>query len=157
MSKQNVPSFEEVTNNIARRINSSEDLITEGIFDRIKSAAKGVGSGIKGAIKGAQGESTGSIGKDLKNVWNKGKQSFQYGRSNALVEQHTQKINNAIDDYLNDLKTLGKTGGGSEQNFNQIATFLKGIIAEISNKVGGNGNVTINDLKGALSKSGFLA
>lgn len=126
-----------------------KNTIEEGILDRAKGTFSGIGKAASKISDIAKSDSLSDAGKGLKTA-------FESGRSSSMVKTHVNKINNAIDDFINDLKKVGKPTENSIVNYNQVADFLKGIIKHTA-KVSGRGQVSVTDLKSALDRAGFLA
>lgn len=90
-------------------------LYTEGLFDRAKATAAGMGGAIKGAgtrlAAGAQGAVAGLTGnvaaaQAAGQKGAAGKQMAQDAKTQSIVNTHSQKIKKAINDYTGDLVKL---------------------------------------------------
>lgn len=131
--------------------------IEEGILDRLKATGSGIKHGFNRAVEaGGKKPSRFGFGQDVKNITKNAVTGFKSGRSRGLIRSHVQKLNANVDDFISDMKQIAGASDESEQNFEQISLFLKGIIAKIGNKVSGDGRVTVSDLRGTLSKAGFV-
>lgn len=126
--------------------------LEEGILDRLK----GTVSGVKKAASWAPE----TLNKKEK-FFGKGgvvdelKRGYTGGKTSSVIRSHVEKLNNQIDDFFNDLKKVGNPTENSLANFDQTATFLKGIIKKIAS-TSGKGQASVSGLKHTLGKAGFL-
>lgn len=148
--------LEEAYNNItAKEEQLDSEAIEEGLWDRAKGLGRGIARGAAEAGRLA-GQAVKGEWEDDKDPWSKVKTQFKGGQSSGVVQSHVQKLNANIDDFINDLKKVGKPTPQSIANFDQTATFLKGIIKKIAT-TSGRGTVSVSSLKSSLGKAGFLA
>lgn len=135
--------------------------LEEGIVDRVKGALAGVkragsdawenkgeiGNAIKSGVKGNF--------SDIKDVAKNTKTQFKRGQTQEVLKSHVAKMNHAIDDFIEDMKKIGKLTPDSIANYQQTSAFLKGIIKNIA-KASGRGTYSVTDLKSSLGRAGFL-
>ena len=143
-----------------------EALLEEGIFDRLKGTAAGIGKAAGRTLEAGRDmvdsarsreNFTGknSFFGDLKKSGKDIKSGFVGGKSSSVIRSHVNKLSHCIDDFVNDLKKVGGVTVNSIANYDQVARFLKGIIKKAA-KTGGSGKVSVPSLKTNLGQAGFL-
>ena len=131
--------------------NENTEVLEESVWDRIKGTGSGI---VQGAKKGynsfvdPETKSFSDVGKEIST-------GFKYGRSSAVINSHVGKLYSQIDDFINDLKQVGKVTNNSVSNYDQASQFLKGIIKKLATP-SGRGQVSVTSLKRALGQAGFL-
>ena len=131
----------------------TEGVQEEGLWDRVKGTASGVGKAVSNVADiGNETSKFGGKGGFIDKVG----QQFKGGRSSSVIKSHLTKLNAEIDDFINDVKKVGNVTADSEANYAQTAEFLKGIIRKIA-KTAGTGKVSVSSLKSSLGQAGFLA
>ena len=153
MNYQDHVTLEEAYNKVVEKELLTEDVQEEGLWDRVKGTASGVGKAVSNVADiGNETSKFGGKGGFIDKVG----QQFKGGRSSSVRKSHLTNLNAEIDDFINDVKKVGNVTADSEANYAQTAEFLKGIIRKIA-KTAGTGKVSVSSLKSSLGQAGFLA
>jgi hypothetical protein len=153
MKYQDHVTLEEAYSKVVEKELLTEDVQEEGLWDRVKGTASGIAKAA-GRIPDAGNDTTKFRGKG--GFFDEVGKGFKGGRASSVIKSHIVKLNAEIDDFINDVKKVGNVTPDSEANYEQTATFLKGIIRKIA-KTAGTGKVSVSSLKSTLGQAGFLA
>tara|TARA_R110000824_G_scaffold175520_2_gene354028 strand:+ start:1181 stop:1660 length:480 start_codon:yes stop_codon:yes gene_type:complete len=121
-------------------INEEIDIaIEEGLWDRIKSRASGVGSGVKGVASRAAGAVKYAATGDADSTAGKISGSYKHGKKTKIIDLHKKKIEQAIlkfqpllDDRVVDMeKDLAKLGVADSEGAQRVVTQLRKFSTEL--------------------------
>ena len=125
MNYQDHLTLEEAYSKVVTKELLTEDVQEEGLWDRVKGAAAGVGKVARNFSDTAQ-SNTKFTGKG--GYFDEVGKQFKGGRASSVIQSHISKLNAEIDDFIDDVKKVN-IGNEAKKTDNEITSESNDIVS----------------------------